>query len=84
MRKNREVWWSWKPSSGRDMHRLQVDIARRAASLVRPGGHVVVSTCSLTLWKTRPSSLKRCVNVLGWKPYRFLLAGSKACGCGKG
>ena len=47
MRKNREVWWSWKPSSGRDMHRLQVDIARRAASLVRPGGHVVVSTCSL-------------------------------------
>ena len=47
MRKNREVWWSWKPSSGRDLHRLQVDIARRAAGLVRPGGHVVVSTCSL-------------------------------------
>ena len=47
MRKNREVWWSWRPSAGRDLHRLQVDIARRAASLVRPGGHVVVSTCSL-------------------------------------
>ena len=47
MRKNREVWWSWRPSSGRDLHRLQVDIARRAAGLVRPGGHVVVSTCSL-------------------------------------
>ena len=47
MRKNREVWWAWRPSAGRELHHLQVGIARRAASLVRPGGHVVVSTCSL-------------------------------------
>lgn len=47
MRKNREVWWSWRPSAGRELHHLQVGIARRAASLVRPGGHVVISTCSL-------------------------------------
>lgn len=47
MRKNREVWWAWRPSAGRELHHLQVGIARRAASLVRPGGHVVISTCSL-------------------------------------
>ena len=45
MRKPRSVW-SWRPSSGRDLHRRK-DIARRAAGLVRLGGHVVVSTRSL-------------------------------------
>ena len=47
MRKNRDVWWDWRPSAGRGMHALQVGIAVRAANLVRPGGHMVVSTCSL-------------------------------------
>ena len=47
MRKNRDVWWDWRPSAGRGMHALQVGIAVRAANLLRPGGHMVVSTCSL-------------------------------------
>jgi 16S rRNA C967 or C1407 C5-methylase (RsmB/RsmF family) len=47
MRKNRDVWWDWRPSAGRGMHALQVGIAVRAANLLRPGGHMVLSTCSL-------------------------------------
>lgn len=47
MRKNRDVWWDWRPSAGRDLHHLQVGIASRGAHLLRPGGLMVVSTCSL-------------------------------------
>jgi 16S rRNA C967 or C1407 C5-methylase (RsmB/RsmF family) len=46
-RKNRPVWWNWSPKQGRSMFSLQVDITRRAAQLLVPGGRMVYSTCSL-------------------------------------
>ena len=46
-RKNRELWNSWTPKVGRSLFKLQVDIAFRAAQLLRPGGRMVYSTCSL-------------------------------------
>ena len=46
-RKNRELWNSWTPKVGRSLFKLQVDIAYRAAQLLRPGGKMVYSTCSL-------------------------------------
>ena len=46
-RKNTDVWSKWNPHSGRSMHRLQVDILRRGGMLLRPGGRMVYSTCSI-------------------------------------
>lgn len=46
-RKNKDVWWSWSPKGGRTMFQLQVDIASRGAQLLRPGGTMVYSTCSI-------------------------------------
>ena len=46
-RKNRELWRSWTPKVGRSLFKLQSDIATRAAQLLRPGGKMVYSTCSL-------------------------------------
>ena len=46
-RKNRPVWWNWSPKQGRSMFSLQVEITRRAAQLLVPGGRMVYSTCSL-------------------------------------
>ena len=46
-RKNRELWHSWTPKVGRSLFKLQIDIAIRAAQLLRPGGKMVYSTCSL-------------------------------------
>ena len=46
-RKNRNVWWKWSPKESRTLFRLQVEISQRGASLLRPGGKLVYSTCSL-------------------------------------
>ena len=46
-RKNPEIWQRWRASSGRSLHTLQLDLARKAALLLRPGGRMVYSTCSL-------------------------------------
>lgn len=46
-RKNRNVWWKWSPKESRTLFRLQVEITQRGASLLRPGGELVYSTCSL-------------------------------------
>ena len=46
-RKNKDVWWRWSPKGGRTMFQLQVDIASRGAQLLRPGGTMVYSTCSI-------------------------------------
>ena len=46
-RKNRELWRAWTPKVGRSLFKLQSDIANRAAQLLRPGGKMVYSTCSL-------------------------------------
>ncbi len=46
-RKNTDVWSKWKPWAGRSMHRLQRDLLKRGAMLLRPGGLLVYSTCSI-------------------------------------
>ena len=46
-RKNRQVWNTWSIAHAMSLHRLQRMILRRALELLRPGGVVVYSTCSL-------------------------------------
>jgi 16S rRNA C967 or C1407 C5-methylase (RsmB/RsmF family) len=46
-RKNPEIWGKWSPSGGRSLQRLQIDLLGRALRVVKPGGRVVYSTCSL-------------------------------------
>ncbi|CAD6186227.1 unnamed protein product [Caenorhabditis auriculariae] len=47
MRKNPGIWKTWSPQEGLGLHRLQLSIARRAAEMLRVGGQMVYSTCSL-------------------------------------
>ena len=46
-RKNPDVWGKWFPSGGRSLHDLQIALLNKASALVKPGGRVVYSTCSL-------------------------------------
>ena len=46
-RKNPEVWRQWRPSGGLGLQGLQVGLLNRAVDLLRPGGRIVYSTCSL-------------------------------------
>ncbi len=46
-RKNRNVWWKWSPKNGRSLFNLQVEIAFRGATLLRPDHNLVYSTCSM-------------------------------------
>jgi 16S rRNA C967 or C1407 C5-methylase (RsmB/RsmF family) len=46
-RKNRNLWWRWTPKNGRALFKLQVDIVARGASLLVPGGKLMLSTCSM-------------------------------------
>ena len=46
-RKNPDVWRRWRPSAGLELHKLQVSLLNRAIDVVRPGGTVVYSTCSI-------------------------------------
>uniref|UniRef100_A0A914XV54 tRNA (cytosine(34)-C(5))-methyltransferase n=1 Tax=Panagrolaimus superbus TaxID=310955 RepID=A0A914XV54_9BILA len=46
-RKNPELWKTWDPQKGISLHRIQIHIARRGLELLKPGGRMVYSTCSL-------------------------------------
>ncbi|CAK0813676.1 unnamed protein product, partial [Prorocentrum cordatum] len=46
IRKYPEKWKSWAPHHGRMLHSLQLQIAMRAAALLRTGGLLCYSTCS--------------------------------------
>ena len=46
-RKNIKVWRDWTPRQSRSLHELQLAIARRGAMLLKPGGRMVYSTCSI-------------------------------------
>ncbi|MFL2973890.1 MAG: hypothetical protein CND89_01490 [Marine Group II euryarchaeote MED-G38] len=46
-RKNPEVWKKWLPSGSRSLHKLQLGLLGKAIDLIKPGGRVVYSTCSL-------------------------------------
>ena len=47
IRKNKGLWWKWKPTISKSLHKLQLKIAERCASLLKPGGRMVYSTCSI-------------------------------------
>uniref|UniRef100_A0A158P5R9 tRNA (cytosine(34)-C(5))-methyltransferase n=1 Tax=Angiostrongylus cantonensis TaxID=6313 RepID=A0A158P5R9_ANGCA len=47
LRKNPEIWLKWTPQDGLGLHRMQLSIARRGAELLKVGGHMVYSTCSM-------------------------------------
>ena len=46
-RKNGNVWFNWSPKKSRSMFDVQVGIAERAAMMLKPGGEMVYSTCSI-------------------------------------
>ncbi|KIX99673.1 uncharacterized protein Z520_04308 [Fonsecaea multimorphosa CBS 102226] len=47
VRKNMEIWKSWTPSNGLGLHATQVRILIRALQMLKVGGRVVYSTCSM-------------------------------------
>lgn len=46
-RKNKHVWSEWSIPQAMSLHKLQRKILRRGLELLRPGGLLVYSTCSL-------------------------------------
>ncbi|THG99492.1 hypothetical protein EW026_g2871 [Hermanssonia centrifuga] len=47
MRKNLGIWKTWSPMDGNGLHGLQLRILQRAMRMLRKGGRIVYSTCSI-------------------------------------
>ncbi|KAI9444273.1 cytosine-5--methyltransferase [Lactarius indigo] len=47
IRKNVGIWKKWSPMDGNGIHPLQLRILQRAMRMLRRGGRIVYSTCSL-------------------------------------
>ncbi|KZT28145.1 S-adenosyl-L-methionine-dependent methyltransferase [Neolentinus lepideus HHB14362 ss-1] len=47
LRKNVGIWLKWGVGDGNGLHSLQLRILQRAMRLLKPGGRIVYSTCSL-------------------------------------
>lgn len=47
MRKNMHLWTIWSPATALGLHPLQYNIAKRGVELLKAGGLLVYSTCSL-------------------------------------
>jgi 16S rRNA C967 or C1407 C5-methylase (RsmB/RsmF family) len=47
LRKAIDLWTKWNTQFGASLHKLQLDIARRAVQMLKVGGMMVYSTCSL-------------------------------------
>uniref|UniRef100_T1GLW9 tRNA (cytosine(34)-C(5))-methyltransferase n=1 Tax=Megaselia scalaris TaxID=36166 RepID=T1GLW9_MEGSC len=47
MRKNPDIWGKWTPAQGNNLHGVQYRIAKRGAELLKVGGRLVYSTCSM-------------------------------------
>ncbi|TIA97272.1 hypothetical protein E3P94_02927 [Wallemia ichthyophaga] len=47
VRKNLEIWSHWTPNNGNGLHTLQLRILNRGIQLLKPGGRLVYSTCSI-------------------------------------
>lgn len=47
MRKNVNVWKDWNTQSGLGLHQVQLNILNRGLNLLKKGGRLVYSTCSL-------------------------------------
>jgi len=46
LRKSPDAWAKWTPTGGLNLHKIQVGIGMRGASLLKVGGSMVYSTCS--------------------------------------
>ncbi|KAH9887114.1 S-adenosyl-L-methionine-dependent methyltransferase [Xylariomycetidae sp. FL2044] len=63
MRKNVTLWNDWQPSSALGLHLTQTRILVRALQLLKPGGRVVYSTCSMNPVECEAavlSAIERC------------------------
>lgn len=47
LRKAPDIWRKWNAGMGNGLHRLQLEIAMRGISLLKVGGRMVYSTCSM-------------------------------------
>ncbi|THH31848.1 hypothetical protein EUX98_g2353 [Antrodiella citrinella] len=47
VRKNPGIWNKWSPMDGNGLHGLQIRILQRAMRMLKKGGRIVYSTCSL-------------------------------------
>ncbi|KAH9931944.1 cytosine-5--methyltransferase [Fomitopsis serialis] len=47
LRKNVAIWKHWQPMDGNGLHSLQIRILERAMRMLKKGGRIVYSTCSL-------------------------------------
>lgn len=47
LRKNLEIWRLWNPSNGLGLHQTQIRILMRSLQMLKVGGRVVYSTCSM-------------------------------------
>ncbi len=47
MRKNIQVWSKWSPGDALGLHPTQINILMRGIKMLKPGGRLVYSTCSL-------------------------------------
>lgn len=47
LRKNANLWKDWQPGSALGLHQTQIRILVRALQMLKPGGRVVYSTCSM-------------------------------------
>jgi 16S rRNA C967 or C1407 C5-methylase (RsmB/RsmF family) len=47
LRKNITIWKDWTSTNGYSLHNLQVNILSRGIQMLKPGGRIVYSTCSL-------------------------------------
>ncbi|KAJ1333505.1 multisite-specific tRNA:(cytosine-C5)-methyltransferase [Microdochium nivale] len=63
LRKNVELWRNWQPGSALGLHVTQVRILVRALQMLKPGGRVVYSTCSMNPVENESvvvSAIERC------------------------
>ncbi|KAF1794230.1 S-adenosyl-L-methionine-dependent methyltransferase [Phytophthora cactorum] len=47
------IWKNWSAKNGIALHPLQLQIAKRGASLLKVGGNICYSTCTFNPWRTK-------------------------------
>ncbi|CRK25777.1 hypothetical protein BN1708_018185, partial [Verticillium longisporum] len=57
MRKNMNLWKDWNPNSALGLHTTQIRILVRALTMLKPGGRVVYSTCSMNPVENEASAI---------------------------
>lgn len=63
LRKNVNIWKDWTPANASGLHLTQVRILVRALQMLKPGGRVVYSTCSMNPMENESvvaAAIERC------------------------